>query len=84
MSGRILVRRLWAMVWFCLKNTLKSLIEHRDLTNARGYLSGLAALRHNLRLRKEIQAKTAVAPEYIRSLMRSKEQMLRETATRAR
>jgi len=79
--GQILRRRLWAMVWFCLKNTARSLVSRRDLANLRGYLSGLAALRRNLFLRRQIREKTAVTSDYISSLMCSKEQMLRETSS---
>ncbi len=84
MPRRLLLRRIGAIVWFCLKNTAASIVEHRDLTNLRGYLSGLAALRRNLALRKQIQAGAVVTPEYIRSMMTSKKQMLLETAPRPR
>jgi GT2 family glycosyltransferase len=81
MPTPILRRRFPAMLWFCLKNTLKSIIEHKDLTNLRGYLSGVAQLRRNLLLRKEIQSRASVTPEYVRSLMASKQDMLRETGS---
>ena len=82
MPTRIFARRFPVVLWFCFKNTVKSIFEHKDLTNLRGYLSGLGTLNRNLRLRKEIQSRTAVTPQYIQSLMTSKEQMLRETQPR--
>jgi GT2 family glycosyltransferase len=81
MPGPILSQRLGAIIWFCLKNAVRSMFEHKDLTNLSGYLSGLATLRRNLKLRKEIQGKAAVTPDHIRSLMVTKEQMLREISS---
>lgn len=75
----ILCRRLHVILWFCVKNTARSFLVHKDLVNLRGYLSGIAALKRNLRLRREIRRNTAVSAEYIRSLMSSKSRMLRET-----
>ncbi|UCD58995.1 MAG: glycosyltransferase family 2 protein, partial [Candidatus Hydrogenedentota bacterium] len=82
MPGQILLRRFGAISWFCLKNTARSFVEHRDLTNLRGYLSGIAAIKRNLKLRKQIQSRAAVTADYIRSMMVSREQMLRETSAR--
>ncbi|MBI4832084.1 MAG: glycosyltransferase family 2 protein, partial [Candidatus Lindowbacteria bacterium] len=80
MPGGILRCRLPAIAWFCLKNSARSIFQCRDLTNLQGYASGLASLRCRLKQRAEIQKVAAVTPAYIRSLMVSKEHMLRETA----
>ncbi|RJP72659.1 MAG: glycosyltransferase [Candidatus Abyssobacteria bacterium SURF_17] len=81
MPGRLLRRRLGSILWYVAKNTLSSVIQHKDFVNLRGYLSGLAALRRNLVLRRQIQGGIAVPLEYIASLMVSKGQMLQETAS---
>ncbi|GAB4348356.1 MAG: glycosyltransferase family 2 protein [Candidatus Abyssubacteria bacterium] len=82
MPTEIIARRLGPILWFCLKNTARSVIDYRDLVNLRGYLSGLAALGRALSLRRGIQSRAAVRTDYIRSMMVPKEQMLREIRTR--
>jgi hypothetical protein len=82
MPAEIMTRRLAPILWFCLKNAVRSIVDYRDLVNLRGYLSGLAALGRSLSLRRGIQSSAAVRPAYIRSMMVSKEQMVRETAER--
>ena len=82
MPGRILLSRLAPIVWFCLKNAAKSILEHRDFINLHGYLSGLASIRRNLKLRRKILAGATTSPSEIRSMMVTKERMLRETAPR--
>jgi GT2 family glycosyltransferase len=84
MPRSILLRRLGAITWFCLKNTARSIVQHKDLTTLHGYLSGLASMRRNLKLRRQIQEEAVVTNDYIRSMMVSKEQMQREMTSHPR
>ncbi|MBI5118837.1 glycosyltransferase family 2 protein [Candidatus Poribacteria bacterium] len=80
MPGPILRQRLPAIAWFCVKNSLRSAIQNRDLTNLRGYAAGFASLCRRFGQRAETQQARTVTVGYIRSLMVSKAQMLRETS----